>query len=53
MATKRGNYILMAMARGGQLSKRQCDQFGVQELQCPVQSPDLIPTEHLWDELEC
>ena len=26
--------------------------FGVEELDWPVQTPDLPPIEHLWDELE-
>jgi hypothetical protein len=25
----------------------------VPEMDCPAHSPDLNPTEHLWDELEC
>jgi hypothetical protein len=24
----------------------------VSEMDCPIQSPDLIPIDHLWDELE-
>ena len=27
-------------------------EFGVKELDWPAQSPNLIPIEHLWDELE-
>lgn len=28
------------------------DEFGVEELDWPAQSPDLQPIKHLWDELE-
>ncbi|MCJ8734651.1 hypothetical protein PDJAM_G00237750 [Pangasius djambal] len=32
--------------------KTWCVKVGVEELECPAQSPDLNPTEHHWDELE-
>ncbi|MCI4387006.1 hypothetical protein PGIGA_G00069260 [Pangasianodon gigas] len=32
--------------------KTWCVKVGVEELECPAQSPDLNPSEHLWDELE-
>ncbi|MCJ8748914.1 hypothetical protein PDJAM_G00170120 [Pangasius djambal] len=32
--------------------KTWCVKVGVEELECPAQSPDLNPTEHLCDELE-
>ncbi|MCJ8748442.1 hypothetical protein PDJAM_G00164910 [Pangasius djambal] len=32
--------------------KTRCVKVGLEELECPAQSPDLNPTEHLWDELE-
>ena len=28
-------------------------EIGVEELDWPVQNPELNPSEHLWDELEC
>lgn len=28
------------------------DDFGMEEFDCPAQSPDFNPTDHLWDELE-
>ena len=27
-------------------------EFGVDKLECPAQSPDLKPIEHIWDKLE-
>lgn len=32
--------------------KTWCVKVGVEDFRCPVQSPDLKPTENLWDELE-
>ncbi|XP_053531694.1 beta-sarcoglycan isoform X2 [Ictalurus punctatus] len=32
--------------------KTWCVKVGVEELECPAQSPDHNPTEHFWDELE-
>ena len=32
--------------------KTWMSKFGVEELDCPTQSPDLNPIEQLWDELE-
>ncbi|MCJ8738783.1 hypothetical protein PDJAM_G00039710 [Pangasius djambal] len=32
--------------------KTWCAKIGVEEVKCRAQSPDLKPTEHLWDELD-